>query len=172
MKCVLRKLAIAGSFAAAVLILGAGAASAQTLADPPPLLNGAIVGKTVYALSGIVDSATQATIVSCTSTARTGGSNITFGVEFFDNGVSQNDLTTGDGVTVVTPGDTDIISTRSVTGISEVPLGSPPVIDGDGTARVVSSSSSLICSAHVVDVATGEYRAGIPVFKKLKQGGS
>jgi hypothetical protein len=162
----------AGAIGTAALVLGALSATAQSMADPAPLLNGDTSAKVIYTTSGVFDSADTATIVTCTSTQKTGGPDVIFGVEFFDNGSLANDVTVGDGVETLSPGgDTDIISTRSVTNITEVPLAVAPGIFGNGAARVLANSTAIICSAHIVDVVTGDYQTSLPIFKKTKQAG-
>lgn len=151
----------------------AGTASAQNLiGDKPPLISGTDRAKVVFSIAGVVDSATQATYVSCTSLEKTGGKDIHFAVEFFDNGSSANDVAAGDGEEFLSgPGDTDGISTRAITGLSTTEIATPPGIAGIGAARILSTSTKIICAAFVVDPTNGTYLASLPVFKALKQSG-
>jgi len=162
------------TLAGLLCVLVAGSAGAQNLiGDPPPLINGTDKAKVVYSIAGVVDSTTQATYVSCTSLEKTGGKNISIAVEFFDNGTRSNDVTAGDGVEILSgPGDTDGISTRAITGLSTTDINTPPVIGGIGAARILSTSTKIICAAFVVDPANGNYLATLPVFKALKQSGN
>ena len=155
----------------AALVLGARSATAQSVSDPPPAINGDTPSKVIYTTSGVFDSATNATIVACTSTQKTGGSNVLFAVEFFADGALQNDVTVGDGDSTLTPGDTDIISTRAITNVGDTPIAVAPGIGGTGAARVLANSTAIICSAHIVEVATGDYQTSLPMFKKAKQAG-
>lgn len=160
--------------AGVVCWMAAGTASAQNLiADKPPLIGGTDKAKVVYSIAGVVDSATQATYVSCTSLEKTGGNDIHFAVEFFDNGSSSNDVAAGDGDEFLSgPGDTDGISTRAITGLSTTAITTPPGITGTGAARILSTSTKILCAAFVVDPANGNYLATLPVFKALKQSGN
>jgi len=111
--------------------------------------------------------------VSCTSLEKTGGKDIRIAVEFFDNGSLSNDVTAGDGDEILSgPGDTDGISTRAITGLSTTAITTPPGITGTGAARILSTSTKIICAAFVVDPANGNYLATLPVFKALKQSGN
>jgi len=49
------------TIAGLLCVLFAGAAGAQVIGDPAPLINGTDKAKIVYSIAGVVDSATQAT---------------------------------------------------------------------------------------------------------------
>jgi hypothetical protein len=161
-----------GAIGTAALLLGAQSATAQSMADTPPAINGDIAAKVVYTTTGVFDSANAATVVTCTSTLKSGSPDVLFAVEFYDNGDLANDVTAGDGVATLSPaGDSDGISTRAVANVTEVPIVTPPNIAGVGSARVLATTTAIVCVANVVDVATGEYLTTLPMFKKTKQAG-
>lgn len=158
-----------------VLVFGlsVGPLQAATITDTPlPLLNGATQARLVYTLTGVVDSTRIATSFHCSSTARSGGDDILWGVEVFENGVVQNDVTAGVGVATLNPGDTDIINTRSGPALNDGngDLGGPEV--QDGSARILATSPNIICTAFLVDTNDPPaFITTLPVFRGARQSG-
>lgn len=144
-----------------------------------PLLDGTDKSSLVYTISGVHNNTTAgiATYVSCTSrekgeTFDPDAKVIKFGVEFFSNGVSQNDLTLGEGVQTLTPGDTDNIATGPIGSIVNDDIGAGN-INGIGAARVFSTSSAIICAAFIIDTANPpSFITSLPMFRKGKQRGN
>lgn len=146
--------------------------AAAGIADTPLLLlNGTTEAKIIYTVLGVVDSPQAATSFHCTSTVKTGGPNIVVGIELFDNGVLENDVTSGVGVEVISPGDTDIISTRGTSAFSDFSMGGTLVVAG--SARILATSRKLICIAFLLDPTSNppSFITTLPVFKKLRQKG-
>jgi hypothetical protein len=132
----------------------------------PELLPGA---KTVhqYSVPGVISQTGLGTFFSCTSTA---ASPIQVGVEVFGaaGGGPSNDpvassLSVGPGATVT-------FGTQSASGISiSSNLGPGPV--SKGSARILATSKSLICTAFVADVTTAPVAslAHLTIIAKTKQ---
>lgn len=133
----------------------AGACLARTavagIADSPvPLLMGQ-KAQVLYSVPGIINAGSLGTYVSCTSTAKTPS---IVAVEVFQNsgGAALNDASATS--LSVAPGATVMFATENAVGFIEDsflldPL-SPPVIT-KGSARILSTSKSLICDAFVSD---------------------
>lgn len=121
------------------------------IADSPvPLLMGQ-KAQVLYSIPGVVNAGSLGTYVDCTSTATTPS---IVAVEVFQNsgGAPMNDAATTS--LSVGPGATVIFGTENAAGFVEDsflfdPL-SPPAI-AKGSARVLSTSKSLICDAFVSD---------------------
>ncbi len=125
--------------------------AAAGIADSPvPLLMGQ-KAQVLYSLTGVINAGSLGTYVSCTSTAKTPS---IVAVEVFQNsgGAAFNDASATS--LSVAPGATVIFGTENAAGFAEDsflfdPL-SPPAIT-KGSARILSTSKSLICDAFVSD---------------------
>jgi hypothetical protein len=120
----------------------------------------------VYSVTGVRNAAVSplATIFSCTSTAI---EPITVGVDVFNNAGA---LVSPALPLPVAPGQTVVFATAP--GASYAPdqvMPVPAIIHG--SARIVSTSKSLICSAAVVDVAVNPPRtmSQLTIVAKTKQ---
>ena len=168
--------------ASSALALAASVAGAQvqgnfSVSDPPPLLDGVTKAKIVYTVSHLTTGISPdrvAFCVACTSTEKTGGKELKWGLEVIDYGIQrENDVTLGEGVETLDPGQTKVICTRSVDYfIAEDTIGDPQV--DIGSARVLAERPNLICSAYSLDPAGRQpaHFAALPMFKGTKQRGN
>jgi hypothetical protein len=121
----------------------------------------------VYSVTGVrnLGPAPLATLFSCTSTAK---EPITVGVDVFNN-AGGPPISPAIPLPVA-PGQTVVFATAP--GVSYVADQIMPVPGiAKGSARIVSTSKSLICSAHVVDVAVNPPRtmSQLTIVAKTKQ---
>lgn len=130
--------------------LGTGNARAQLIADRPPLLNGTLKAKQVLVATGLNSGASVAVFI-CTSLERTGGKNLTVGVEWWSNASLENDVTAGEGVVVLTPGATVILATND-TAYYQGEVLIPNASGGErGSARILATSKKIVCTVHSLD---------------------
>lgn len=137
-----------------------------------PLILGQKV-KLLYTVTGVRDSATMATSFHCTSTEKAGGNSIVVGIEIFNyDGVLANDVTLGDGEVTASPGRTVTLSTSNTAVFAEDNTINATNID-QGSARIMSDSKNLVCSAMIVDVVNNppESMVMLPVIRTTKQKG-
>ena len=158
-----------------VLVLALSLASPRWvsagLADEVPLLNGTLKGKVVWSTGGFATNTTTAAVFACTSTEKYGGKNVTWGVEVYNSTAILNDLASGNGVVLGSPGSTYVVATRDTVFFDE-----DEVIDVDtdfGAARIISTSSKLVCTAYIVDKVGNPpaMMITLPLFNKAKQKG-
>jgi hypothetical protein len=156
------------------LVLGAVAPAGAGVGDKDvPLLNGTVRARVVYTLAGVIHAGTSVvTSISCTSTEKEGGAVTTVGIEFFSNsGSAVNDVAAGEGVVELSPGATKTIST----GDTLVFFDDAVVTAGNfkGSARILSSSTRILCVAQLLDPTTNPPSSWVPlpVFAKTKQRG-
>ena len=152
-------------FALALLV---PVSSRAGIADSPlPVL---VVGQTtflLYSVPGVMNdfSTTLATFFSCTSTS---SSSETVGVELFGapGGAPLNDATMTEQT--VAPGATVTFGTTAVPYAS-ASLGNP--VMARGSARILSTSKSLICTAFIADSAhsTPTTMTSLTIVAKTKQ---
>lgn len=149
------------------------AAQAAGIGDKTlPLLPGATKAKLVYTVPYVRSSGSTETSFSCTSTEPAGGADVIVGIEVFDSGILRNDVTLGQGIMTLTPGDTDVISTQDTAALLDDTF-TVAVNVGAGSARILATSSKVICTALFLDAANAvpTFATTIPIMKKLKQGG-
>ncbi len=116
---------------------------------------------TVWSVPGVMNNLSVGAAFICTATA---AANVS--VEVFDasgalqsNGVSAG-LNPGQSATFVTQGLPNLVATHNL-GVTTV---------FQGSARVVASSSKVICTALLMDTA-GNLISGLPIVKKTSQKG-
>jgi hypothetical protein len=158
-------------------VAGAPTASAQdSVANPVPLLNGTERAKLLYSIPWVYSNANVATCVTCTDTSKnSSGAGSYWAVEFFENGMVENDLTASEGVEFVDfGGDTDTICTRNpASGPDAVTAGTDAENNIGGAARVVATTKTLMCAAYTISVA-GDPPTSItmlPMYRSSKQKG-
>jgi hypothetical protein len=158
--------------AALVLTPIAGPARAGLL-DPIPVVNGHKL-KTIYTVTGVTaGTGGLETVFFCTSVDK---KEVLVAIQIFDyDNALLNDVTTADnGVDTIEPGESSSMETNSVAAIDEDVTITPTDDANHGSARILASSSKIICSAHLIS-ATGTPPTSmttLPVFKKTKQKGN
>jgi len=163
----MRSISCAALLIALAVVSRSGPASAGPL-DPVPVVNGQKL-KVVYRVTGVIANNQLETAFVCTSLD---SKDVLVAVEIFKyDGNLQNDVTAGNGVDVIEPGHTGGTVTNSIASIGEdekitnlfVVLGS---------ARILASSSKLLCSAHLVSAAGSppSVMTALPVFRKGQKG--
>lgn len=146
-----------------------------SIGDPTPILAGTTKKAThLYTVLGVKDTTTKATVFECTAPGKTAGfTPFRWGVEVYQEGSLQNDVTVGEGVhTARFAGDTDTIGTRfTVALIEDISLGGPVV--PVGVARILSESTKLVCMAFLVDPTINPplFITPLPVIKRTIQKG-
>lgn len=151
------------------------------LADAPPLLGGTTKAKHVFSIPGVTANADLGTVVMCTSLEKS--KPIAIAVEVFaeDGTVTANDVTLGEGVVAnVAPSQTvtfEIAIDDMLPEIIATTKDAAILAPGDvthGSARVLSTSTKLMCTAGVLDRAsvapTG--MLSLQVIAKTKQKGN
>ena len=103
-----------------------------------------LVGKPLFRVPGVVNYQSLGTVISCTNTDDVAA---TFTVEIYNN--------TGTMVATGTSGTlgfqhTTSLSSRAITAIDTVNLAAPATV-ARGSAKIFSTSKSLMCSAYLVD---------------------
>ena len=151
---------------------GPSPATADSVADMPvPSLLGATgPTKHIYTVPNIMNFV-NTTSFHCTSTEKTGGKNIRWGVEVYSAGILWNDVTIGEGVTTLHPGDSDIISLQDTGLFTE-----NDTLDilgiFRGAARILADSNKIICSVVMLDYGLPQrFIAPLPIIKKTSQKG-
>lgn len=163
------------------LILGLSAgtpalATADGIADTPlpSLLNASGPTKHVFSVSTIRDGNGMTTSFHCTSTKETGGDDIVWGVEVFDEGTLDNDVAVGEGVMTLFPGQTGVISIANTAAFAEnTDLVGIATATERGSARILADSNKLTCSALLLDPDNNppNFMTPLPVIKKTNQKG-
>ena len=122
------------------------------VADSPlPALSGGAPAQLVFKVPGVMKVGNLDTEFTCTSLSTT---SFKFAVQVFASGggAPLNDVTTGNGAATLAPGATQTIATGATAGLHE-----DVVITGVGTslrngsARIVSESKAIACTAYVAD---------------------
>jgi hypothetical protein len=133
----------------AVTLLAAPAVAGIT--DPSPPLSGSAT-KVAYSTTGVISGGGLETVFHCTSASTT---LMSLGVQvYFENGTSANDITGGNGrFDDLGPGETRTLVTGPVVGISNNTSVIPAAFVRNGSARIITTDTRLICSAWVVDAA-------------------
>ncbi len=153
-----------------LITLSATAGWAQQIGDKPPLLNGTEKAKQVLVATGLTSSFAAA-VFFCTSMEKGGGDDITLGVEWWSGSSFENDVTVGEGVVVVTPGDTVILATHDTVyfqGETVIPNASGA---SQGAARILATSKKIVCTAYSVDKDNNPpaFLTGVPLYVQGRQ---
>jgi hypothetical protein len=137
-----------------VAVVGFLAAPAYSgVVDSPKPLFGGKAARTIYYVPNVIHNNGMETVFTCTSLD---SMTIRIGIEIFDSigGPPLNDVSdpTGNGAGDVPIGGTFTVGTDNTKVLSEdeVISGLPPNIRG-GSARIVSNSKRIACSAVVID---------------------
>ena len=137
-----------------VAVVGLLAAPAYSgVVDSPKPLFGGKAARTIYYVPNVIHNNGMETVFTCTSLD---SMTIRIGIEIFDSigGPPLNDVSdpTGNGAGDVPIGGTFTVGTDNTKVLSEdeVISGLPPNIRG-GSARIVSNSKRIGCSAVVID---------------------
>jgi hypothetical protein len=141
------------------------------IGDPPPTLGGQ---KSLVSVSvtGAISGAGLESVFMCTS-----GSTMlmTIAVQTYSRGGAVlNDVTNGNGTAPLAPGETTTIATGPVTGIHTDSLISLAGPLRNGSARVLSTDSHIICTALLVDAMNSPPTSmtTLTVVKKTTQHGN
>lgn len=149
-------------------------AIADALADTPlpSLPNTDNPTKHLFSVNTVTNVPGITTSFHCTSTKKMGGENIRVGIEIFENGVVQNDVSVGAGVAVVPPGWTRTISIDNTATFVEISHLDDIAISR-GSARILADSNKLICTASLVDPdnVPPHFITTLPLIKKTMQKG-
>jgi hypothetical protein len=151
----------ASAYASGIMVLGvvvalaADAPARAGIVDSPlPVLTAGVPVKLVFAVPGVMKFKEMNTEFSCTSLEPSNTFN--FAVEVFGptGGPPLNDVTTpNNGATPLGPGETRTIATGNTAGLHEdqaiSSLGAIEV--ANGSARIVSESPRITCTAYVAD---------------------
>ncbi len=144
-------------------------------ADAPLPLIGGEETRHVFTVPGVIQSSGLATTFVCTLLEKTDGAS--WGVEIFrggGGGLVQNDVSMDNGTRVVGAGDTNAVSTAAIAAVDP-----GDIITGLGSsrantsARIVSTSSKIACSAVVLDPLGDPPSVAweLPVIKRTRQKG-
>jgi hypothetical protein len=152
------------------MALTATAGWARQIGDKPPLLNGTEKATQVLVATGF-DSAFAAAVFFCTSMEKSGGKNITLAVEWWSGASFENDVTAGEGVVVVSPGDTQILATHNTAHFQGETLIPNATGATRGAARVLATSNKIVCTAYSVDKDNSPptFLTDVPLYVKGKQ---
>ena len=156
------------------VVLGlVGSAAAGVRDSPLPTFPIGTKAKHVFSVPGVMSSGNLETSFQCTSLEKT--KPIQWGVEMFlHNGTNpENDISLGQGIRTTTPGHSDTLSTASTDAFIEGVI-QGVISDGSArSARIVATSTKLMCTAVVVDPETNPPTVAydLPVIKKTSQKG-
>jgi len=143
------------------------------IADSPvPILQGQKAAH-LFSVSGVVTAGGLGTYFSCTSVSPT---TVVVSVELFSDG-GEGPCNDASAVALsVAPGATVMFATQNVnSAFSSVQLLTPtPVFIGHGSARILSTSKGLVCTAFLADAYNDPptSMAALTVVSKTKQRGS
>jgi hypothetical protein len=112
-----------------------------------------------------------ATVFICTSMEKTGGTDITLGVEWWSDTSFENDVTAGEGVVIMQPGETKMLSTHNVAHLQGETLIPNATGASRGSARILATSKNIVCTAYALDKDNGvpTFRTDVPLYVKGKQ---
>ncbi len=155
----------------AAVLASAAVASAGVVDTALPTLPGDTkASKIIYTVTGVIDN--NSSIATCVTCANVDKSNLTIGMEVFNwDGVQLNDASAGNGSRTLHVGTTRTICTNLTDPYNEDEV---IVLSGaadQGTARIVSTSKKILCSAAVL-ARTGFSMSSLSVFRQTKQGGN
>ena len=141
----------------AVIAVGFVASGAWAgVSDPVPLINGTERAKVLYLVPGVTANANLGTIISCTSTEKSKDQIVAIEVFEEDPPDVINDITLGNGVVgTVSPGENiliEIATDGTINGFNADENFSTTDDVVHGSARVLSTSKKLICTAAIVEV--------------------
>ena len=149
----------------------AGGSWAGIADSPLPVLVPGVATKHVFSVPGVIKGGSLDTLFLCTSTST---DTIRIGVEVFGPaGSLQNNVAGGDGAIDVAPGATVTIGTGLTAGIAtDTFIGALSFVQ-NGSARIVSTSTSILCTAQVVDFVGSPPASmtSLPMIKKTTQKG-
>lgn len=153
-----------------VMALAPAVGWAQQIGDKPPLLNGTEKPKQILIATGL-HSSSAAAVFFCTSLEKDGGDDITLGVEWWSGTSFENDVTVGEGVVSVSPGDTKILATHDTAhfqGENVIPSATGA---SQGAARIMATSKKLVCTAYSVDKDNNPptFMTDVPLYVQGKQ---
>jgi len=165
------------ALAGAVGLAGASAAWAGVVDSPLPVLQPGASTQHVFTVPGVIKNNNLETVFICTSLDTVGTASI--GVEVFAaaGGPPLNDVSTPnlDGAESVGPGETATIATGSTVALHEDEIIDVlvPASVKNGSARIVSTSKKITCSAFVVDELNDppNVLGALSVISKKKQKG-
>lgn len=146
-----RSLVIAGTFSLA----GAGSSLAGVVDSPLPVLQTGARTHHVFTVPGVIKNNNIETVFSCTSLEKSG--TIVVAVEVFGalGGAPLNDASTptGDGAETLQVGETATITTGATVAFHEDEIidSLGPASVRNGSARIVSTSKRIACSAFIAD---------------------
>lgn len=157
------------------LILAAAAAPARAgIADSPLPMLGGVRAKHVFSVPGVITLGLFQTVFVCTSLEK--DKEIRLGVELFDEdgGIPKNDVEAGEGALDVGAGDTVILATGNTGAFAEDLIIDFSGVIRVGSARIVATSTKIMCSALLVDPTSAPpvSMAPLTVISKAKQKGS
>lgn len=160
---------------AAAIACSAATAGAGVIDTPLPTISNSASTRMLYVVPGVQNSGGLETAFICSSLDTTGPQ--TVAVEVFDaaGGAALNNvaLPTGDGNEVVPVGGTVTISTGTLAGMHEDEAIVSLTDAHNGAARILSTTTRLVCSAIVVNKASTppSLFATLNVFARRKQNG-
>jgi hypothetical protein len=134
------------------LLLLAPAAHAGIADTPLPVFPPSTKpAKLVFSVPDTLRASALANLFSCTSLDNSG--TIKVGVELFDGGGNlQNNVVAGDGSADVLPGQTVTFANGATAGVGADQV-IVSVAFGHGSARIVSTSTKILCTAREVSTA-------------------
>ncbi len=147
---------------------------AASIADSVPLLPGGVRARHLYTVPGFSAGA-LAIVISCTSTEKTGGKDVTWAVQFYNANPAgpdlKNDVTAGEGVVTAVPGRNMAVSNVAVAGFGVIAVTGGGI--GPGTARILSTSRNLICAAYLIDPTNSPPTSitALPILSRTRQKG-
>lgn len=160
------------------ILAGLGLAAAPLLhagvIDSPIPAIGDVKLKHVYTVTGVSDGDDLGTVIFCTNVDKR---NVIVAVEVFTSGggAPVNDVTTGNGALVASPGQTSTfeIPGQGIASVFEDTKIDTPVQIKSGSARILASSAKILCAAALMDKfnVAPTSMASLPVFKRGGQQG-
>jgi hypothetical protein len=149
-----------------------GLAVAGVADSPVPSFNG-LSARHVFTVPGVIKNNNLETVFICTSLDKT---SITVGVEVFaaSGGSPLNNVGAGEGVETMAPGVTATFATGATVAFHEDDILVLPAASlRNGSARIVSTSKRIGCTAFVVDEISDppSTMAPLKVLSKTKQHG-
>ena len=116
---------------------------ADGIADTPlpSLLNATSSTKHIFSISTVRDENGMTTSFHCTSTEKADGNDIVWGVEVVDNATLENDVSVGEGVMALPPGQTGVISIDDTAAfVEDTTLIGIATATDRGAARILADS--------------------------------
>lgn len=163
---------------ATLLSLASTAANAGVVDSPTPTLSvGGSPSRHVYTIPGVIKNNNLETVVVCTSLET--ANSFRFAVEVFPatggSPLNSAGVPTLNGADTLAPGETRTVGTDNTVAMHEDAVigGLPAASLRNGSARVVSESTRIACSAWVVDELNDPPASALAlkVIKARKQSG-